>query len=270
MANKPARHWILTIRHADFTPWLPPGIKFIKGQLERGAGGYLHWQLYVIVVQPKRLSGIKQSFGATAHCEPTRSDAAEEYVWKADTRVEGTQFQLGTKPFQRNSPTDWDLVRDLAKRGQFDDIPSDVFVRCYSQLKNIAKDHLSPTAAVRTIHVYWGRTGTGKSRRAWEEAGIGAYPKDPCTKFWDGYQPLVEAHRNVVIDEFRGEINISHVLRWFDRYPVIVEAKHGATTLSALNIWLTSNMDPRHWYLGKCEQSTIDALMRRLNITHFN
>jgi len=34
-----------------------------------------------------------------------------------------------------------------------------------------------------------GRTGTGKSRRAWDLAGFGSYPKDPCTKFWDGYQP---------------------------------------------------------------------------------
>jgi len=101
-------------------------------------------------------------------------------------------------------------------------------------------------------------------------AGFGSYPKDPCTKFWDGYQPSNPAHKHVVIDEFRGEINISHVLRWCDRYPTIVEAKHGACALTAETLWLTSNLDPREWYLGKCNQETIDALMRRLTVTHFN
>ena len=53
---------------------------------------------------------------------------------------------------------------------------------------------------VRQCFVYWGPTGTGKSRRAWDEAGVEAYCKDPRTKFWDGYQ----VEENVVIDEFRG------------------------------------------------------------------
>jgi len=62
---------------------------------------------------------------------------------------------------------------------------------------------------VRTCWVYWGRTGTGKSRRAWDEAGVDAYPKDPRTKFWCGYF----GQANVIIDEFRGGIDVAHLLR---------------------------------------------------------
>jgi len=112
--------------------------------------------------------------------------------------------------------------------------------------------------------VYWGRTGTGKSRRAWDEAGLDAYPKDPRTKFWCGYRE----HENVVIDEFRGGIDISHLLRWFDRYPVVVELKGGATCLKAKTIWITSNIHPNDWY-PELDDETKSALMRRLNITHF-
>lgn len=119
-------------------------------------------------------------------------------------------------------------------------------------------------AVVRTVRVFWGAPGSGKSRRAWDEAGLDAYPKDPCTKYWDGYQ----GGENVVIDEFRGDINISHILRWFDRYPVNVECKFGAVTLRATNIWITSNKDPREWY-PDVNQDTKDALLRRLHITHF-
>jgi len=72
----------------------------------------------------------------------------------------------------------------------------------------------------------------------------------------------------VVIDEFRGAIDISHLLRWFDRYPVIVEQKCTATTLSARVMWITSNLDPRQWY-ENIDKATLDALLRRLTITHF-
>jgi len=134
----------------------------------------------------------------------------------------------------------------------------------YRTIKQIEKDHLRPIATEREVYVFWGAPGTGKSRRAWEEASLTAYPKDPCTKFWDGYQQ----HENVVIDEFRGEINISHILRWFDRYPVIVECKFGAVTFVAKRIWITSNMDPREWY-PTLNEDTKNALLRRLTITHF-
>lgn len=75
----------------------------------------------------------------------------------------------------------------------------------------------------------------------------------------------------MVIDEFRGEINISHMLRWLDRYPVIVEAKHGSVVLNAHTIYITSNLDPRFWYANKpfIGQETIDALLRRMEITEF-
>lgn len=117
----------------------------------------------------------------------------------------------------------------------------------------------------RTIHVFWGRTNSGKSERAWGEAGLAAYPKDPRTKFWDGYQ----SQKHVVIDEFRGSIDISHLLRWFDRYPVIVEIKGSSTCLVATTIWVTSNLDPRLWY-PDLDQETLAALLRRIKITHFN
>lgn len=116
---------------------------------------------------------------------------------------------------------------------------------------------------MREVFVFWGPTGVGKSRRVWELAGIGAYPKDPNTKFWDGYRD----HQSVVIDEFRGRVDISHLLRWFDRYPVLVEIKGSATPLLAQRIYVTSNLDPRVWY-PDLDEATQAALMRRLQVTY--
>lgn len=135
----------------------------------------------------------------------------------------------------------------------------------YRTLRAIASDHSTPRAIVRTVYVFWGRTCTGKSRRAWDEAGDGAYGKDPRSKFWDGYT----GQEAVIIDEFRGGIDISHILRWTDRYPVRVEIKGSSRPLDAARIWITSNVDPRSWY-PDLDPETLDALLRRFNITHFN
>ncbi|AJP36341.1 replication-associated protein [Avon-Heathcote Estuary associated circular virus 3] len=259
-----ARFWILTIRHADFLPYLPPTVDYLRGQLERGDGGFLHWQLVVHFARKVRLGGVKGIFGDSTHAEPTRSDAAREYVWKEDSAVPNTRFELGKIPVRRGVSHDWDAVRESAKRGRLDDIPADIYCRLYGNFKRIAVDHMVPLGIEREVNVYWGVTGSGKSRRAWNEAGLDAFPKDPRTKFWDGYR----GHENVVIDEFRGGIDVAHLLRWFDRYPVVVEVKGSSVVLSAKHIWITSNLDPREWY-ADLDAETLAALLRRLKITQF-
>lgn len=117
----------------------------------------------------------------------------------------------------------------------------------------------------RSCIVFWGPTGTGKSRTAWKLAGLSAYPKDPRTKFWDGYR----GQSDVVVDEFRGAIDLSHLLRWTDRYPVIVEVKGSSTVLNANRIWITSNLNPNLWF-PNLDNESFEALLRRLIVVHFD
>nr|QGF19347.1 replication associated protein [Antarctic circular DNA molecule] len=257
--------WIATMPHRAFLPYLPDRVLYLRGQLELGAGGFLHWQFVFRLGSTSRLPQVKAIFGTDGYYEPTRSDAAIAYVWKEDTYVHGTRFELGTRPSRRNEKTDWDAILLAARTGDFESIPANVLVPHYRNLRNIRADYMQPISCIRTINVFWGRTGTGKSRRAWDEAGFQAYPKDPLTKFWDGYQ----GEKHVVIDEFRGIVSIGHVLRWFDRYPVRVEIKGSATVLVADTIWITSNLDPRQWY-PDLDAETLAAFLRRLQITHFD
>ena len=255
--------WMLTIPESDWTPALPEGISYIRGQKETGeTTGYVHWQALVYFSTKKSLIQCKAYF-PTAHCELSRSSAADEYVWKEDTRVEGSQFEFGVKPFRRNSATDWDAIWLAATTGDLLCIPSNVRVCHYRTLRAISTDYLQPVGMVRTINVFWGATGTGKSRRAWDEQPT-SFPKDPRTKFWCGYR----GEQSVIIDEFRGGIDIAHLLRWCDRYPVVVEIKGGATTLRAEVIYITSNLPVSSWY-PDLDPDTYDALVRRLNIVHF-
>jgi len=118
-----AKYYLLTIPHHEFVPWLPPGVAYIRGQLELShQTQYLHWQLLAVFERKLTLTAAKRSFSNQSYLEPSRSAAADEYVWKEDTRVAGTQFELGCKPLRRNSATDWQTVLDNAKRGRVDGI----------------------------------------------------------------------------------------------------------------------------------------------------
>jgi len=121
------RYFLLTIPYHEFTPWLPPTVQYIKGQLEQGSTtGFVHWQVLVAFKTKVRLAGVKNVFGEGIHCELSRSSAANDYVWKEDTRIEGTQFELGKLAFKRNSTNDWESLWSCAIEGRLGDIPADV------------------------------------------------------------------------------------------------------------------------------------------------
>lgn len=254
---------MLTIPRDDWEPHLPDGVCYCKGQPELGDGGYKHWQILAYFTRKRSLAQVKECFPATSHCEPTRSTAAENYVHKEETR-DGEAFEFGSKASKRNSATDWDAIKESAKNGRLEDVPSDVYIRYYRTLRCIAGDHDSPVGVPKEVFVFVGESGTGKSHRAWAEAGASAYSKDPRTKFWCGYK----GQENVVIDEFRGGIDVAHMLRWLDKYPVSVEVKGSSVPLRASRIWITSNLDPAQWY-PELDTATLDALRRRIQVTRF-
>jgi len=261
------RYWLLTIPQPHFTPFQPRDICWIKGQLEVGAGGFTHWQIICCYKTKVRLSKVKETFGAQTHAELSRSEAANDYVHKDETSVVGTRFELGDRPIKRNDATDWERVHKLAREGKISEIDPQIQIQHYRNLQQIRLDNTKALPGQRETVVYWGPTGTGKSHRAWSEASFDAYPKQPTTKWWDGYQP--DFHKNVVIDEFDGQVGITHLLRWCDKYPCLVETKGSGQPLAYKKLWITSNIHPLHWYPdGK--KSQIDALMRRIVVVELN
>lgn len=197
-------------------------------------------------------------FPAQAHYELTRSAAAEDYVWKDETSL-GERFEMGERKMRRNVSQDWEKVRSNAIQGKLEEIPPDIYVRYYNSLNRIRADHQKPIGLDKRVFVLWGPTATGKSHRAWE-AFPDAYSKDPRTKWWTGYR----GEESVIIDEFRGGIDIAHILRWTDKYPVSVETKGSHIPLQCKTIVFTSNLEPKFWY--EIDVDTLGALMRRLNI----
>lgn len=95
-----------------------------------------------------------------------------------------------------------------------DEIPEDIYVRCYNQLKRIEKDHqkVEPREFPKKCLWYYGEPRTGKTREARAEG-------DPyiklANKWWDGY----DGQKKVVIDDLgveKGKTLVDHLKLWAD------------------------------------------------------
>lgn len=240
------------------------GATYTVGQLEKGANGTPHLQFFQNFKKSVRISMYKKQVPA-AHCELVKvNNGADKYCMKEDTRIEGP-WEYGTKPLQRNSRADWDQVYLNAKRGKFEDIPADIRVRCYSQLKKIEKDHLvvKDCDHLRGVWIY-GQSGVGKSRLA-RERYPDSYPK-LCNKWWDGYQ----GQKTVIMDDIGPEHKVlaQQLKIWSDRYGCILETKGGALSSNYEQFVVTSQYSIEEIF-GE-DEKTVEALKRRFKVIHLN
>lgn len=264
MPGYQGRYWIITSPKQQ-TPhprtFLGEDIYWIKGQEEVGASGYEHYQ-WVCHTKRMTLKKLKGLIGEKSHIEATQSKAAEEYVWKEDTRVEGTQFEEGSKKNAKRK-IDWDDVREKAITGQIEDIDSHAYISHYRTFKMIYQDHKEvPERPGQTCELLYGKTGCGKSHNAYKKAKeLGrVYWKANDTKWWDGY----DGEEVCIIDDFSGHIPLDLILRWIDWYPCRVEVKGGMVPLEVKHWFITSNNAMDTWYPDESLERN-KALRRRVS-----
>jgi len=268
-----SEHWVFTINNPaeDASPvvgW--PQVVYGVWQLERGENGTPHFQGYVIFATRKRLTWIKEHCDATAHWEPRKGthQQAKAYCMKDESRVDGP-WEHGDEPHKAQGKRN-DL---LALKRKLDEGVGEAAIAADSEMfavwakywKVIGRYRMLKSMNERRWHtfcqVYWGPPGVGKSSRALEEAGPGAYwlPRPSGvgqTIWWDGY----EGQEVVVIDEFYGWIMRDMMQRLCDRYPLLVQTKGGTTPFLAKKIIITSNEHPIAWW----PKVGLGAMMRRL------
>jgi len=273
-SSQQAIYWLLTINDTDDNvSWVPPtsidsgpweSVRWLRGQKEIGADtNRPHWQLFVAFKTKQRLRAVKQLFGgARVHAEPSRSAAAEDYVFKDDTAVANTRFELGAKAFNRASKTDWDLAKKNAKEGKIDDVPADVYIKYYNTLKTIAKDNMAKANDLDDVcgTWYYGPPGVGKSHKARQDFPD-AYMKMQ-NKWWCGYQ----TEENVIIDDFDSKQLGHHLKIWADKYAFIAETKGYAINIRPKKIVVTSNYSIDEIFTE--DPILAAAIKRRFNVVH--
>lgn len=95
--------WIITMKKSEeetasqLSQELKVFCKNFTFQLEKGEGGFVHWQIYISLKDKQRFSTVKNLFPAVAHIEPCRDGwKAEAYCRKNDTREEGPWTEKST------------------------------------------------------------------------------------------------------------------------------------------------------------------------------
>jgi len=126
----------------------------------------------------------------------------------------------------------------------------------------------NPTNEVE-VDWYHGLTGTGKTRKAFEDNPNAYFWGPEQGTWWDGY----DGQLCVILDEFRGQFPLGYLLRLLDRFPMKVQYKGGMVEMAAIKFVICSPLHPRDVYSaeGLHRDDRIAQLLRRITtITHFS
>lgn len=243
--------------------------RYISFQKERGEeNGLIHYQGYAEFSKVHRLSALKKIHNSI-HWEPRRGtrDEARNYTRKEETRIDGP-WEFGEWGQQRGQRTDIDELYKLARTSKTllevaEAMPGS-YMRHYKAVQHVrqleAFDKPTRTEDLQVILIY-GPPGLGKTRRAYEEApDLYAIPLGKQLWF-DGYR----GEKDVLIDDFSGNLRLVDTLRMFDRYPIQVPIKGGHVWWCPTRIFVTANVHPRAWYNYHQRKDSFRALTRRFH-----
>lgn len=280
------KHWIGTIPKFDKdgaeTPkfWENPNtlehIAYLLGQEEKGHGetNYVHYQIYLVLKEKKRLTWLKKHIHPTAHWEKKRGTIAEavDYVTKEDTRVpDGLHIEIGERPIEGHEAAtaqaaanrirekddvqiEAQTILDRLNKGEFiawREIPVDIqmksgFLMAYNKA---TRDMVGPEREDLKIITIIGPPGCGKSYAISKLfPGAGRWIKGNNGNWFCNCKSEV-----MVFEEFSGQIDLQSMLKYLDPYPLALEVKGGTEPAMYRLVIITSNTPIDAWYTAADE-----------------
>ena len=255
-----SRFWCFTINNPDPADVVEiPDYEYLIIGQEVGESGTPHLQGYVEFKKRLRLQQVKKLL-PRAHLETRRGTAlqAADYCKKEGNFHEDGKLSLTPGESEKER---WEHYRQLAKKGDFDEIPAHIYIRYRRALieerqsEVYAVDELTDTCGVWI----WGQPGTGKSRYA-RDTYKELYLKMQ-NKWWNGY----EGQDTVLIEDWDPETRgLNQYLKlWTDRYPFPAETKGGVLpSIRPKQVVITSNYPLDQCFTGQ----DLAALTRRLKV----
>lgn len=221
--------------------------------------GTEHLQGYIYFDSQKTFSAVKKLFkNDKIHIEVAKGNGKQnrEYCVK-----DNSFFEKGEMPNQ-GKRSDIDVIRDTIKDGG--NIREVVETAQSYQAVRIAEKYLTyhekPRNYKPTVVWYYGETGCGKTKRAYEELGEDLYVATETAKWWDGY----DGHEKVLIDDMRRDfIKFHNLLKLLDRYQFRVEVKGGYRQFKGKHIIITCPYHPADLYKKSVED--VAQLLRRID-----
>lgn len=229
---------------------------------EVGENGTPHLQGYVTWKRSYRLTALKKLHDK-AHWEPARAVDAANYCRKGEMVIDinnGKQGQRSDLMELKKNIEEGKSVRDIILE---DPVVFHQYGRTLTKLEDVIQSKKFRKWETKGIW-YWGKTGVGKSHKAFE--GF-----DPDTHYvykddkgwWDGYR----GQETVIINEFRGEdMDYSMMLKLTDKWPYEVKRRgREPAPFLAKTIIVTSSMKPEDVFFCH-KKDKIEQLLRRFEI----
>jgi len=276
----PSKHWCFTWNDAedrytyeDIIDKLGSACDYLVFQQEVGEEGTKHYQGYAEFTKEQRLTSLRKlTFPVKPHWEKRRGtrEQARDYAMKEETRVDGP-WVSGQKPWRdakaltkNKYREDINAVALMAKEGATD-------AEIFEEHPGITMQFLSHIQKARFIFkpvrttdlkvvLLYGPPGTGKTRFFWDKFPDGWSVPVGKDLWFTGYG----GQKNVLIDDFAGNIGLTQLLQILDRYPVQLPTKGHHVWWCPDNIIITSNCHPCNWYDYKERQDSYAALERRI------
>lgn len=223
---------------------------------EVGESGTPHLQGFIYFANGKSFTAVKALLGGRVHLEQMRGTPTEasEYCGK-----DGDTWSTGELPSQGRR-SDLSSIQQEIDSGKSDvDLANEHFAawcqygRRFSEYRRLKRTQ--PRSSPPTVYYIWGPTGTGKTRRVFDEnEDVFVYPGGG---WFDGF----EGQETALFDDLRSDdgINFALLLRLLDRYPMKVPVKGGFVEWCPKKIYITSNIAPERLY-----RDNEAPLMRRI------
>lgn len=238
--------------------------KYLVYGEEVGEQGTAHLQGFVSFKSRKTFLQAKAWLPTGTHIEVAKGSPSQnrDYCTK-----DGAFTEFGQAPPGRGARTDLVAVATAIKDGQteqqvFEQFPA-TYIRYQRALDTLIQRY-RPTrdlAEPPTVRVYWGKTGTGKTRAVYDEFALADIYKHPGEGWFNGYigQPVA------LFDDFDGSVfKLNYLLQLTDRYPMIVPIKGNYVNWVPTTLIFTSNKHPNDWFLGAYQEHR-NALIRRIS-----
>ena len=226
-----------------------------------------HLQGFIMFENACKFNTVRSHFNVCSslpHIELAKGTAAQNRTY---CMKDGDFFEEGTVPLTSEEKglkeqERWISAKANAMSGNIDVIDADIYIRCYSALKHIKRDHMpSVVDAANTCGIWiYGPAGCGKS--SWARRTFpGAFLK-PINKWWDGY----DNEDTVIMDDIDPKHKewIGYFLKmWTDRYAFIAEQKGTSIKIRPTHFIITSQYSIEEIF-GDTE--TVQAITRRCKI----
>lgn len=238
---------------------------FVYGKERAPSTGTPHLQGYVEWNSSKKFVTVHKMFDGRASWTRAFASGIDNRTYCAK---DGDFVEWGVLSVGQGVRSDLTRAMSLIDEGATDlelfrEMPEIFFRygRAMEKYRLLAESSQARTWIDKDVRVYWGTTGTGKTRTAMEEFPNAFRVTCGITGlWWSGYNGETE----VVIDEFRGnQIPLAQLLVLLDGWQSRVSVHGNLQVLRARTIIITSNIAPTLWYENADDQSRM-ALNRRL------